>query len=262
MLTLVQLRRNHHLFPVRPYLPLLIDALEDSDANVRECAKQSVVELFTGPGVTDGARADLKKEMTKKAVRKGIVEWVLAKVSTGGAGVTVSSLPPTPTEGTDNEEGGVQAKKEYVPPSLALMGRRPTVGTGVPGPSHSTRSASSSTFVPSRPESRGPVVQPSTSASIPDASSPEVKPVYVCTFGSRSSTRKLTPATERLLPTATLRTSFQPWLNHMKAKKQNTTGLTERGPSPVYVGCSRPAYMSGFMTLSSPAFNMDSSPIL
>lgn len=53
-------------FPLRPYLPLLVELLEDSDSNVREVARQSVVELFTGPTVTDAARADLKKEMAKK----------------------------------------------------------------------------------------------------------------------------------------------------------------------------------------------------
>ena len=66
ILTLVHIRRVHHLFPLRPYLPHLVDALEDTDSTVRECARQSVVELFTGPGVTDTARADLKKEMAKK----------------------------------------------------------------------------------------------------------------------------------------------------------------------------------------------------
>ncbi|OBZ76525.1 Protein STU1 [Grifola frondosa] len=65
--------------PIRPYLPALVEALEDTDGTVRECARVSVVELFTGPGVTDAARADLKKELTKKGVRKTIVDGVLSR---------------------------------------------------------------------------------------------------------------------------------------------------------------------------------------
>ena len=95
ILTLVHIRRTHHLFPLRPYLPHLIDALEDTDPAVRECARQSVVELFTGPGATDAARADLKKEMTKKGVRKTIVDGVLSKVLSGSAG---TSTPATMSE--------------------------------------------------------------------------------------------------------------------------------------------------------------------
>lgn len=83
ILTLVQLRRNHSLFPLRPFLSPLVDALEDGDGTVRECARHSVVEIFTGQGVTDAARTDLKKEMTKKGVRKTIVDSVLIKLLSG-----------------------------------------------------------------------------------------------------------------------------------------------------------------------------------
>ncbi|KAF8520121.1 clasp N terminal-domain-containing protein [Gautieria morchelliformis] len=83
ILTLVQLRRSHPLFPLRPFLSPLVDALEDGDGTVRECARQAVVEIFTGHGVTDAARTDLKKEMTKKGVRKTIVDSVLIKLLSG-----------------------------------------------------------------------------------------------------------------------------------------------------------------------------------
>ncbi|KAH9007082.1 clasp N terminal-domain-containing protein [Lactarius hatsudake] len=118
ILTLVDIRRAHHLFPIRPYLPILVGTLEDSDSTVRETAKTSVVVLFTGPGVSDAARADLKRELTKKGVRKTIVDTVLAKVlgsdNTGtaaGEGV----------EATDVPQSQVTAKKGYIPPSLALQ---------------------------------------------------------------------------------------------------------------------------------------------
>ena len=77
---------------------------------MRECARQSVVELFTGPGVTDAARADLKKEMTKKGVRKTIADSVLARVLAGGA-----STPGPASEGGSSEGdhgGSAAAHKE------------------------------------------------------------------------------------------------------------------------------------------------------
>ena len=125
----MHIRRVHHLFPIRPYLTFLVATLEDMDGNVRDCARQSVVELFTGPAVTDAARSDLKKEMAKKNVRKAIVEGVLSQIVAGGG-------PASPTlneGGSENGDGGkgAGAPAPYVPPSVALMNKRPgTGGTG------------------------------------------------------------------------------------------------------------------------------------
>ncbi|KDQ10011.1 hypothetical protein BOTBODRAFT_36634 [Botryobasidium botryosum FD-172 SS1] len=82
--TLVQIRNESPSFPIRPYLPLLVDALEDSDGIVRDCARSSVVILFSGPNITDAARHDLKNELTKKNVRKAIADGVLSKILGGG----------------------------------------------------------------------------------------------------------------------------------------------------------------------------------
>ncbi|CCM02847.1 uncharacterized protein FIBRA_04959 [Fibroporia radiculosa] len=180
-MTLVHLRRAHHLFPIRPYLPALVEALEDTDGAVRECARQSVVELFTGPGVTDAARADLKKEMTKKGVRKGIVDGVLAKVLAGGGGG--ASTPGTLSEaGSENGDAG---PKEYVPPSIALMNRRPgqSAGTLTTGAAGALPRAVSQGSVKdmARPSSRAAVVSPPLAESVGagGGSAPDVKPVYI-----------------------------------------------------------------------------------
>ena len=168
----MHIRRAHHLFPIRPYLSLLVEALEDSDSTVREVARTSVVELFTGPGVSDAARADLKKELTKKGVRKGIVDGVLTKVLAGGAAHA--------SEGSENgDAGSVSGKKEYIPPSLMLQGRKPTVGSDR-AQSSMLRSSSQSVKDTSRPASRAapaaPASPPPTSAT--DDSS-DVHAVYV-----------------------------------------------------------------------------------
>ncbi|KAE9387113.1 hypothetical protein BT96DRAFT_794705, partial [Gymnopus androsaceus JB14] len=99
------------------------------------CAHQSIIELFSGPSVTDTTHADLKKEMTKKGVRKTIVDGVLSKLLSGGNGVDNSPQSPMGSENGDAKSAG------YVPPSLALQGRKvsgpvavPRAITGIPRP--------------------------------------------------------------------------------------------------------------------------------
>jgi len=117
----VQLRRAHQSFPIRSFVPALVDTLEDGDGTVRECAKQSVVEIFTGPGVTDAARTDLKKEMTKKNVRKAIVDSLLPKLLAG-------SGRNTPLK------DGFNATEETVSTPTAAPTRRPLAGRSVSQP--------------------------------------------------------------------------------------------------------------------------------
>ncbi|KAJ7068076.1 clasp N terminal-domain-containing protein [Mycena amicta] len=171
LLALVHIRRAYPQFPIRAYLPQLVDALEDTDAHVRDCARQSVVELFSGPGVSDGARADLKKEMTKKNVRKTIVDGVLSKLLGLGGGSN-----PQSREGS--EDGDTTMKpKDYVPPSLALAGRRPTNASSTSGPS---RTASTHSTNISRPPSRAAAVESPSGAATPTTEGSEsVKPVYI-----------------------------------------------------------------------------------
>lgn len=136
------------------------------------------MELFTGPGITDAARADLKKEMTKKGVRKNIVDTVLAKLVAGGSSSGVQS------DGSENGDAGAGSgggKKEYIPPSLALQGRKPTGGT-----SNSTstggvsRSVSHANIVKelSRPASRTAIASPPPPTPTDNVGN-EVHPVYV-----------------------------------------------------------------------------------
>ena len=181
ILTLVHIRRTHHLFPLRPYLPHLIDALEDTDPAVRECARQSVVELFTGPGATDAARADLKKEMTKKNVRKAIADGVLSKLLSGRAAGTTT--PGTMSEAGSENGDLAGAAKEYVPPSIALMNKRP--GPTVSGAAaHSSGTVSRTVShgnvreIP-RPASRAAAMSPTGEGPSTPGTGSDVKAVYV-----------------------------------------------------------------------------------
>ncbi|KAL4241509.1 CLASP family protein [Abortiporus biennis] len=171
LLTLVNIRRIHHLFPIRAYLPHLVETLEDNDSNVREIAKQSVVELFTGPGVTDAARADLKKEMSKKNVRKSIVEFILAKVLAGGGGLN----SPVALSDAGSENGDVPSTA-YVPPSIAIANKKP------PPTTSSNGASKPSLAVASRPASRAALVSPlPTDSGVIGGSvgGSDVKPVYI-----------------------------------------------------------------------------------
>lgn len=120
IMTLVQLRRVHKSLPLKPFLSGLVDSLESSDGTVRECAKQAIIEMFTGANVSDTAKSELKKEMTKKNVRKTILDTVLFKI-----------FNPETENGTRGSEGvgGVDSKNDDIvsKPSLAANPSQPMV---------------------------------------------------------------------------------------------------------------------------------------
>ncbi|KAF8211346.1 clasp N terminal-domain-containing protein [Mycena galopus ATCC 62051] len=177
ILTLVHIRRAHQQFPIRVYLSQLVDALEDTDAHVRDCSRQSVVELFSGPGVSDAARADLKKEMTKKNVRKTIVDGVLSKLlGVGGSMSSMGGSGPQSREGSEN--GDITVKP--IPPSLVLAGRRPTTASSTSALSR-TASVHSTQSNTSRPPSRAAPLSdsPANEVAPPAAESSDIRPVYI-----------------------------------------------------------------------------------
>jgi CLIP-associating protein 1/2 len=170
---------------------MLVSALEDRDSTVRETAKTSVVTLFTGPGATDAARADLKRELAKKGVRKTIVDTVLTKV--------LRSDNASTTAGKVSEASGVPqsqvAAKEYIPPSLALQAQKSAtvLDFAAPGPSTASRTVSHGSIKePPRPASRTAVASPTPSGGDTTAN---VQAVYVripfsrCTASDQPTTQ-------------------------------------------------------------------------
>ncbi|KAH9999414.1 clasp N terminal-domain-containing protein [Russula vinacea] len=160
VLTLVDIRRAHHLFPIRPYLPMLVGALEDSDSTVP----------------SDAARADLKRELAKKGVRKTIVDTVLTKVL-GSDNASTAAGEGTEAPGTSQSQ--VATKKEYIPPSLALQAQKSVGGSDfpAPGPSTVSRTASHNSVKElSRPDSRAAAASPIPSGGDTTTS---VQAVYV-----------------------------------------------------------------------------------
>lgn len=68
------------VFQLKAYLPSMISLLEDSDASVRSSASETIITVFQDPSIPPSARADLKNELTKQAIRKSTVDAILPKI--------------------------------------------------------------------------------------------------------------------------------------------------------------------------------------
>ncbi|KAI9879294.1 MAG: suppressor of tub2 mutation [Pleopsidium flavum] len=66
----------------RTFVPIVVDCLEDADGSVRETAKVTVVELFQR--APDYAKADLKKHLQQRNVRKTIATYILTQLGLVG----------------------------------------------------------------------------------------------------------------------------------------------------------------------------------
>ncbi|KAE9396786.1 hypothetical protein BT96DRAFT_97101 [Gymnopus androsaceus JB14] len=104
--------------------------------------------------------------MTKKGIRKTVVDGVLSKLLSGGNGVDSSPQSPTGSENGDAKSAG------YVPLSLALQGCKalgpvavPRAITGIPRPPSRAAAAAELSGPPT------PTTEASTVA--------EIRPVYI-----------------------------------------------------------------------------------
>ncbi|CAE6428959.1 unnamed protein product [Rhizoctonia solani] len=113
---LATIRETHPKFPLRPYVALSVELLEDGDGSVRDAARVGVVSLFSAPGVTDAARTDLKNEMSKQGVRKTIMDAVLSKLASS------TTYREKNVAGSDS---GVGTDTEVLSRPGTSMGRRP-----------------------------------------------------------------------------------------------------------------------------------------
>lgn len=133
--------------------------MQDSDGTVRDCGRASILSLFTGPGVTDAARSDLKKELEKKGVRKGTADSILEKVL--GSGEPADPLP-------DSQGNGKR-------PALGTFGPKQSGRTLSRSISQSKLSEASSADRP--PSQAGPTLD--GQVAVPAGVIVDVPPVYV-----------------------------------------------------------------------------------
>ncbi|GAA5925902.1 CLASP family protein [Sporobolomyces koalae] len=69
--------------PLKPFTPLLLPLLSDSDATVRATALSTTIAIFSSPAVSPAAKTDLKKLMSKLDVTKKVQDQILASVLAG-----------------------------------------------------------------------------------------------------------------------------------------------------------------------------------
>lgn len=99
-------------FPIKPFLPGLVDLLADADGACREAARATLVALFASASAP--AKADLKREMEVKAVRKALADGILRDVIGGGA-EAVEEQPQHATASTSATPTTAAAPSATVP---------------------------------------------------------------------------------------------------------------------------------------------------
>ncbi|KIS67447.1 uncharacterized protein UMAG_11759 [Mycosarcoma maydis] len=97
VLLLPILRQSCEKYPIRPLLSTTVELLLDADATVREGARSTLITLFSS--ATPAAKADLKKELEKRAVRKQTADAILREVLGAPSAATSAPVlsPPAPT---------------------------------------------------------------------------------------------------------------------------------------------------------------------
>ncbi|EAL90602.1 suppressor of tub2 mutation [Aspergillus fumigatus] len=86
----LQMTKNYGLL-FRSYVSSLVACLEDADSNVRNTAKNTVIELFEN--ASERAKSDLKRQMATHNVRKSFVNAILASIDHGTSDMDAASRP-------------------------------------------------------------------------------------------------------------------------------------------------------------------------
>ncbi|WVW80419.1 hypothetical protein I302_102400 [Kwoniella bestiolae CBS 10118] len=113
---------------LKGWLGVLVDLLEDSDGNVREQAKETVVALLSPASTPPAARSELKKLLLARNVRKTISNDIIARVLGGGGGSGAESGRSTPANvlssgiDTQREEVAVNGRSGTATPALSVGG--------------------------------------------------------------------------------------------------------------------------------------------
>ncbi|KAH8698412.1 clasp N terminal-domain-containing protein [Talaromyces proteolyticus] len=125
MIWLATMTREHNIL-FRTHVPSLVTALEDADSGVRECAKNTVIEIFqTAPS---RAKSDLKKQLSENGVRKSIVSAILS-------GLGVSDHDAAPNGRSESRRPGsslaVSRHRDDPPRPNSVLSARPQSRVGI-----------------------------------------------------------------------------------------------------------------------------------
>nr|XP_018264986.1 uncharacterized protein I303_03168 [Kwoniella dejecticola CBS 10117]OBR87144.1 hypothetical protein I303_03168 [Kwoniella dejecticola CBS 10117] len=109
-------------FSLKGWLGVLVDLLEDSDGNVREQAKETVVALLSPSSTPAAARSELKKLLLARNVRKTISNDIIARVLGGGgeSGRSTPSIVPTSiTAEHPTQEANINGRSGAATPAIS-----------------------------------------------------------------------------------------------------------------------------------------------
>lgn len=163
------------LAPLKPFTILLLPLLGDPDPTVRSLALSSTITIFSASGVSQPAKADLKKAMIKLDVGKKVQDSILAAVL-GGAG---------PLERT----GSTTSASDKGSSALDAQGASSQIDQSPPLPRSRPRPPSPSALAANLPSTAFP-----TDPSAIHAPTTDVQPVYI------ADTRDLQLEFERMKP--------------------------------------------------------------
>ncbi|WWD05459.1 hypothetical protein V865_003536 [Kwoniella europaea PYCC6329] len=110
---------------LKGWLGILVDLLEDSDGNVREQAKETVVTLLSPSSTPPAARSELKKLLLARNVRKTISNDIIARVLGGGGVESGSSTPANLLSSridTPKDEVPINGRSGTATPALSAGG--------------------------------------------------------------------------------------------------------------------------------------------
>lgn len=137
---------GHSNMPLKPFLPLLVDNLEDADGAVREYAKESIVAILGVPGVPLAARSEFRKLCEVRSIKTNVVDGILAQLvgirpirqknspivasRTVSAATTATATSTTSTSSSPSAHGHTRtsmSESEELPPASGTPGDIPTI---------------------------------------------------------------------------------------------------------------------------------------
>ncbi|OBT60509.1 hypothetical protein VE03_10117 [Pseudogymnoascus sp. 23342-1-I1] len=119
---IVQMHEEYGL-QFRSFVPSLMELLEDADGMVRDCARNTVIELFQN--APNAAKSDLKKQLKAFNVRTTIVSAITSQLSPTGADVDpVDQHTASPSLRTHHSESTISASSTTARPVTPVIEQR------------------------------------------------------------------------------------------------------------------------------------------
>ncbi|KFY60556.1 hypothetical protein V496_05298, partial [Pseudogymnoascus sp. VKM F-4515 (FW-2607)] len=107
----------------RSFVPNLMELLEDADGMVRDCARNTVIELFKN--APNAAKSDLKKQLKAFNVRTTIVSAITSQLSSTGADLDpIEQHTASPSLRTHHSESTISTSSSTARPVTPVIEQR------------------------------------------------------------------------------------------------------------------------------------------